>query len=46
MQPGTLLGGAQLFGVLPVTDVPERLTVPLKLKMPPPVAAVLPVTWL
>jgi len=30
---------AQLFGVLPVTDVLDRVTVLLKSKMPPPLAA-------
>ena len=35
-----------MSGVLPVTEVAERVTVPPLLKMPPPWAAVLPVTWL
>src|SRR5262245_34088218 len=46
VQPGTVPGGAQLFGVVPVTDVAARVTVSSVLKMPPPSAAVLPVTWL
>ena len=46
VQPAMVPGGSQLSGVLLVTDVAERVTVPPLLKMPPPWAAVLPVTWL
>jgi hypothetical protein len=41
-----LFGASQLSGVLPVIAVADRVTVPSELKMPPPWAAVLPVTWL
>ena len=46
VQPLMVPGGSQLSGLLPVTDVAARVTVPPELKMPPPWAAVLPVTWL
>jgi hypothetical protein len=39
-----LPGGSQLSGLLPVTDVADKVTVPPLLKMPPPWLAVLPVT--
>ena len=35
-QPAMLPEGSQLSGVLAVTEVDDRLTVPPKLKMPPP----------
>ena len=47
VQPGTLPVGWQLFGLLPVTDVDERVTVPSTLAIPPPPrVAVLLVTLL
>ena len=39
------MAGSQLSGVLAVIDVMDRVTVPPLLKMPPPAAAVLPITW-
>lgn len=36
LQPGTLLGGAQLFGWLSRTFESCSVTVPLNLKIPPP----------
>src|SRR5205814_479951 len=46
VQPAIVPGGSQLSGVLPVTAVFDSVTVPPELKMPPPWAAMLPVTWL
>src|SRR6516162_6842263 len=46
VQPAIEPVGSQLSGVLPVTDVADRVTVPPLLKMTPPWAAVLPVTSL
>jgi hypothetical protein len=37
-------GGSQLSGWFPVTLLAESVTVPPELKIPPPWAAVLPVT--
>ena len=36
----------KVFGIMPLTFVFESVTVPLLLKMPPPCAAELPITWL
>ena len=36
VQPAMVFGGSQLSGVLPVTWVAERVTVPPMVKMPPP----------
>ena len=46
VQPTMVPRGSQLSGLFPVTDVDASITVPPELKMPPPWAAVLPVTWL
>ena len=46
VQPAMVPVGSQLSGVLAVMDVADRVTVPPLLKMPPPWAAVLPVTSL
>ena len=39
-------GARSCPGVFPVTEVDASVTVPPELKMPPPWAAVLPLTWL
>src|SRR4029078_9082494 len=45
VQPVMRFVGSQLCGLLPVTAELDSATVPPELKMPPPWAAELPVTW-
>ena len=47
MQPAMVPGGSQLSGWLRGDEAGrEASPCPQKLKMPPPLAAVLPITWL